>query len=82
MLYFTLQNCITSAVLLLCLIAGGIPNAVFASIVQNHITDDLQCDQSDYYPNDYPSNTNPLSELCDNLERLREAQVATAVSSM
>ena len=63
------------------MISGGITNAVYGSIVHNSIRDDLHCDQSDYSPDDFPSNTNPLTELCDNLERLIIAQVVTAVSS-
>ena len=80
-MHFILQNLILSVLLFLGLITGGGPNAAFASVVQSHIIDDIHCDQRDYYSDYFPSNTNPLAELCDDLERLRSAQIATAVSS-
>ena len=77
---FILQNCIIGLFFFLALLGGGVPSAVNGSFVQNHILEDVFCNHIEDLPSNVPVNTTPLLELCDNLEKLRDAQIASAVS--
>ena len=69
-----LQNSVGSVTFALCLLSGGIASAANADDVQDYI-DTLRCNS------DYPL-PDACQEECDEIERLRDCQASSAVSSI
>ena len=68
-----------TVLLALALISGGAASAANAANISEDIDD--ACDRIDNYPQ-YPDVQNILEEICDDAERLRNSQAASAVSSI
>ena len=69
---FSLQDIAISVVFTLCLFAGAVANAAYAS--DNSDTYDNGCDVND------DDRSNDAQDACDNLATVRDAEGATAVS--
>ena len=72
-----MQAIIFTVLLALGLVSGGIPSVTNASDIQEDHIDPLQCDSHEDYNNAYFS----VEEKCDDLEEIRNSQIASAVSS-
>ena len=72
------QAIIFTVLLALGLVSGGIPSATNAANLQEDYLDQPECDSIEDYRN---SNFYSLiEEICDNLEQIRDSQIASAVS--
>ena len=71
------QNTITTIILTMSYISGGVSCGTNAADVQDYI-DDFRCDDLDDAP-DIP-NLDTLRDTCDHLEVLRDSMIASGVS--
>ena len=73
------QAIIFTVLLALGLVSGGIPSAINAANLQEDYLDPSNCDSLEYYRNSPAYSL--IEETCDNLEQIRDSQIASAVSS-
>ena len=73
------QAIIFTVLLALGLVSGGIPCATNAADLQEHYLDSSACDSLENYRNNTAYSL--IEETCDNLEQIRDSQIASAVSS-
>ena len=74
----TLQNTVSSILLTLSFISGGVSSGTNAADVQDHV-DRLSCDENVNLQ--FPALQDEYEEICDNLEIVRDSMIASAVSS-
>ena len=74
MYMFYIQCAIFTAVLALALISGGVPSVLNAREVQDDYIDEFPCEETDTL---YAL----FQDVCNDLRELRDAQIASAVSS-
>ena len=74
----TLQNTVSSILLTLSFISGGVSSGTNAADVQDYI-DTLDCDETVNLP--ISTLQDEYEEICDNLEIVRDSMVTSAVSS-
>ena len=73
-----LQAIIFTVLLALGLVSGGIPSAANAANIQEDYLDPFRCDSRENY-RDSPAYSF-LDDTCDDLEQIRNSQIASAVS--